>query len=226
MLLEHKEESLLHQRAFSLTILGYHPPHRNQIQSELKRLYDLHFGRMKQSLVNVSALALTTDFWSDRKNNCFMCLTGHWIDKEMNMQSSILHFQTYDDRHLASKIGAEVKVRLRDLGIEEKISSITTDGGSNVRAAVETVCKFNRLWCVAHRFHLVICNGLYLWKKFRKNDDDHGMDADVLERGSVIHSNAPNFSNDQSMETSDQHESKHSNSSRSLSENFVCSYRR
>lgn len=209
-----------------MTFSGYRPPYRNQIQSELKRLYDLHFRRMKQSLVNVSSLALTTDFWSDRKNNCFMCLTGHWIDHEMAMQSSILHFQTYDDRHLASKIGAEVKVRLRELDIEEKISSITTDGGSNVRSAMENVCKFSRLWCVAHRFHLVICNGLYLWKKFRKNDADLEMDADVSDRGSVLHSNGSNFSNDQSVKATDQPESKHSKSSAPLSKNVICSYRR
>jgi hypothetical protein len=27
------------------------------------------------------------------------------------------------------------------------------------------------LWCFAHRIHLVICNGLGLWKKFRKTSD-------------------------------------------------------
>lgn len=155
-------------------------------------MHDVQLEQLKETLTDVTSLALTTDFWSDRKNNSFMCLTGHWIDNDINFQSSIIDFQSYNDRHVAVKIGAEIKTRLHHLNIENKISSITTDGGSNVRSAVENVCKINRIWCVAHRLHLVICNGLLLWKKSKKNKTDHDVDKDDLDQEISIRSNGRN----------------------------------
>ena len=92
-------------------------------------------SQLKQTLLGVSSMALTTDLWADRKNRSYFCLTGHFLDNDMKMHSSIFHFQTFDDRHLAAKISAEIKSRLHELGIGNKITSITSDGGSNIRAA-------------------------------------------------------------------------------------------
>ena len=171
-------------------------------------MYDVQLELLKQSLSNINSLALTTDFWTDRKNNSFMCLTGHWIDSNMNFQSSIIHFQLFCDRHVASNIAAEVKGRLHHLNIEDKISSITTDGGSNIRSAVQNIWKINRIWCVAHRLHLVICNGLCFWKKFKNNQIDHDTGKDDLNRDSLIQSSTKSRSNLPSMDIVDQFHGK------------------
>ena len=70
------------------------------------------------------------------------------------------------------------------MGIGSKVSSIASNGGSNIRAACTTHLKISRLWCVAHRLHLTICNGLALWKKFLKKETDT-TDHDGVSEGEV-----------------------------------------
>ena len=45
----------------SLLYSGYRPPHRNQTQRELKRLYAAHTRQLKRTLIVPPLLALTTD---------------------------------------------------------------------------------------------------------------------------------------------------------------------
>ncbi|CAM2730575.1 unnamed protein product, partial [Rotaria socialis] len=107
--------------------LGYVPPHRNQVQRHLKWLYSVHKSRLLDTLKSVKSISLTADFWSDRHQNSFFCITGHYMDDELTSKSTVLHFQSYDQRHLASNIAAEVHNRLHDLGIEDKVTSVTAD---------------------------------------------------------------------------------------------------
>ncbi|CAF1619877.1 unnamed protein product, partial [Didymodactylos carnosus] len=183
---------------------GYRPPHRNQIQRELKRLHSVYMSQLKQKLIDVRSMALTTDLWSDRKNRSYLCLTGHSLDNDMTMQSTIIHFQTFDDRHLAANIGAEVKSRLRELDVEHKTTTITSDGGSNIRAACATHLKISRVWCVAHRFHLTVCNGLGLWKKFLKKETDNSDQYGVIDSQISVDSSDSQDPDEEIMETSDE----------------------
>ena len=91
---------------------------------------------------------------------------------------------------------------------ENKIFSITTDGGSNVRSAVENVYKMSRIWCGAHRFHLVICNGLFLWKKLKKNKTYINVNNGDVEGDSFIQTHEQIVSSHPSMEVGNQAESK------------------
>ena len=88
----------------------------------------MNMSQLKQKLIDVRSMAMTTDLWSDRKNRSYLCLAGHSPDNDMTMQSTIKHFQTFDDRHLPANIRAEVKSRLRELDIEHKTITITGDG--------------------------------------------------------------------------------------------------
>ncbi|CAF1587487.1 unnamed protein product, partial [Didymodactylos carnosus] len=179
----------------------YHPPHRNQVQRELKRLHGVHMSRLKQTLKNVTNVALTSDFWSDRRNNSYLCLTGHYMDTDVSMKSTVLHFQSYSQRHFAQNIAAEVNTRLRELGIDKKITSVTCDGAQNMQNAFDTIDQIDRLWCVAHRLHLTICNGLGLWKKFKKQHGESDKmdiaDNDLLDIQTPFdESQSQNTSND------------------------------
>ena len=57
--------------------LGYTPPHRNQVSSQLKRLYNYHFQILKNELKEVDYIGLTIDFWTSRLCMAYMCITGH-----------------------------------------------------------------------------------------------------------------------------------------------------
>lgn len=148
------------------------PPHRNQVQRELKRLHAVHLSRLREKLKTVNTMALTADFWSDRHKNSFFSITGHYLDNDMNPKFTILHFQSYDKRHSALDIATEVHNRLRHMSIDQKVTSVTCDGAKNMQNAFHMFDKVDRFWCVAHRLHLTLCNGLALWKKFNKDREE------------------------------------------------------
>jgi nitrogen-specific signal transduction histidine kinase len=51
------------------------------------------------------------------------------------------------------------------LNILEKVISVTCDGAKNrVNAFDSFDPSIQRLWCVAHKIHLVVCNGLEMLK--------------------------------------------------------------
>jgi hypothetical protein len=122
--------------------LDYRPPHRNQVQRLLKRLHTLHTSRLIKFLRSIDFLGVTIDFWSDRKQTSYLCLTGHHVDDEFTFKSMILYFGAYHHRHFATNIADEVEQRLRDLNILEKVISVTRDGAKNMVNAFDS---FRRL---------------------------------------------------------------------------------
>ena len=166
------EQCKIQRNFLILLVPGYTPPHRNQVQRKLKRLHAVHLSRLRGKLQTVKTMALTSDFWSDRHKNSFLTITGHYLDSDMNPKSTILHFQSYDKRHVALDIATEVRNRLRDLGIDQKVTSVTCDGAKNMQNAFDMFDKVDRFWCAAHRLHLTLCNGLALWKKFKKDREE------------------------------------------------------
>ena len=160
---------IIHQ--FLFFHVGYTPPHRNQVQRNLKRLYAVQVSHLRKTLKNVKHIALTADFWTDRHQNSFLCITGHHVDNDFNSKSTILHFQSYNQRHTAANISGEVYNCLQEFGIEDKVTSVTCDGASNNKA-FNVFINVDRFWCIAHRLHLTICNGFLLWQKFQKSEDE------------------------------------------------------
>ena len=78
---------------------------------------------------------MIVDFWSDRKKTSFLYLTGHSVDCGFSLSSIILHFGPYHKRHFAENISNEIEQCLRHLNINEKITTITRDGESNMQSA-------------------------------------------------------------------------------------------
>lgn len=101
-----------------------------------------------------------------------------------------------------------MKSRFIELNIENKIVFITSDGASNIQAAFDVFYEVNRIWCVAHRIHLVICNGLGLWKKFRKNDANENGGDDLIEQQPSFDSFNDQDTDDHSMEVTEESDGK------------------
>ena len=118
---------------------GYTPPFRHTVQ---RRLHALH-ASCKQSLIKelaaVGSLAVTYDFWSDKRLNSYICLTGHYITARFEFVSKIISFAWFDHRHYASHISNTVREKLKELHVYEKTTTITTDGASNMTKMFESL---------------------------------------------------------------------------------------
>ncbi|CAF4339092.1 unnamed protein product, partial [Rotaria sordida] len=65
------------------------------------------------NLSKFTYVAITTVFWSDKKQNSCLVLTGHY-------------------RHYSSIIGRVIEKQLTELQIFDKVTTITCDGAPNI----------------------------------------------------------------------------------------------
>ena len=146
------------------------PPHRNVITKHLKRLYNQHTDQMKIDFQQSKYLSLTCDFWSDRKQNSFLVITGHTIDEKFDQFSKILKFMSFEDRHYSPIIAQEIEKQLTSMNLFSKLVTITCDGAPNMRDMFTYFSRTNiqYIWCIAHKLHLIVCNSLNLWVIMRK----------------------------------------------------------
>lgn len=115
-------------------------------------------------LAEANFVAITTDFWCDRSSRSFLCMTAHWYRDEMMIKSKVLLFKPFYDRHTSQNIASELEHELQRFKIYDKITTITCDGASNMKAWFRSIDKrTKRLQCLAHKLHLIVCNALGLW---------------------------------------------------------------
>ena len=150
--------------------LGYKPPTRNFVVRKLKRLHQQHTTRTTTEFEEADFLSVTCDFWTNWQQKSFLVITGHFVDKNFNEHSKVLKFITFEGRHFSKLIAQAIENELISLGLYNKLVTITCDGASNMRSMFN---YFNRpnityIYCIAHKFHLVICNSLNLWVKEKK----------------------------------------------------------
>ena len=129
----------------------------------MKRLNVKCFNTLIDELRAVESLAVTCDFWSDKRMKSYLCLTGHYLIGN-RLKSTTLAFNVFDERHTSENIAQAIEFELKRLKAYDKASTITCDGASNMKKAFDYL-QLRRIQCIAHKLHLVICNGLCLWAK-------------------------------------------------------------
>ncbi|CAF4166579.1 unnamed protein product, partial [Rotaria sordida] len=157
-------------KVFNHLVQGYVPPHFNTIRRHLKELQSKYKLLLIKEFSNIHSLSITCDLWSDKRLHSYMCLTGHYISSSNQFISKILSFTSFHHRHFSSNISMIIKKELKELNIFEKTRSITTDGAANMLKAADMLGgDIKQIYCVAHRLHLVVCNGLGLWIRAKQD---------------------------------------------------------
>ncbi|CAF3145018.1 unnamed protein product [Rotaria sp. Silwood2] len=166
---------------------NYKPPHRNMVVKQLKRLHQHHYNLTKIEFEEAKYLSITCDFWKDRKNNSFLVITGHHVDKKFDPHSKMLQFMQFEDRHYSLTIANEIENQLINLNLYDKLVTITCDGAPNMREMFNYFSRQNikYIHCTAHKLHLIICNSLNLWvttkKKGNTTENEEVIEASIIE---------------------------------------------
>ena len=157
------------QKFLQIATPGYFGPSSRTVQRRLCQLYLKKKAEFKEKLSSVQYASLTADLWRSKKNRHYLCITVHFIDDLHVSKSHVLSFRKFHGRHTGQKIYSYLLKVIDEFGLKEKISSITTDNGSNIRLATTKKSIFGRrFYCVAHALNRTIHVGLRLWAKTRK----------------------------------------------------------
>ena len=121
--------------------------------------------------------------------NSFLVLTGHYLSVTFGLNDVILDFVHLEQRHLAENIASTIDSKLQKFGISNAASSVTSDGVSNMKKAFDEFTNIDRIWCLAHRLHLIVTNALCFWLKLpavglEEEIIDKESDSDVVDHES------------------------------------------
>ena len=150
----------------SLALPGFSPPHRTTIRRRLAVLYAKYRQSLREVLPTIRWIALTTDIWKSPRRVHYICITGHVFTDDFETVPVVLGFRRLIGQHLAKNISSYIEYELNQLNIDSAcLSAITTDNGADVKAATSTSKFGQRISCFAHNMHLLVSNGLCLWRK-------------------------------------------------------------
>lgn len=122
----------------------------------LPQLYNATRQKITRELKDIDFYAATTDLWSSRTMQPYMCLTVHYIDENWNLRNVCLQTAYFPEDHTGEMIGQELKDALSSWELsEERLTCMTTDSGTNVIKALKDN-KWPNLKCFGHRLHNAI----------------------------------------------------------------------
>ncbi|KAM0861317.1 hypothetical protein ACQ4PT_045962 [Festuca glaucescens] len=160
----------------------YQSMERKAIRAECMRVYKKEKETLKVALQDVDYISLTIDLWTSNQTISYMCVVGHYIDEEWNMQTRVLAFMELDPPHSGHMIADAIWDCVTEWKIENKVISITLDNASNNDVAVKDLkekfifwrCKqfeetYFHVRCCAHIVNLVVQDGTACMTNLIKN---------------------------------------------------------
>ena len=85
---------------------------------------------------------LTFDIWTSLMHRGFLCITAHYIDSEWMLIKIITSFKTINTSHSGKNITTLINDEIIDLGIRDKIFTVTLDNAYNNDAAIQRSKRF------------------------------------------------------------------------------------
>lgn len=129
---------------------------------KIPQMYEIVRNCLKEKLKQVSYISLTTDCWTSVNGYPFIGLTAHTINNDWKIESFCLACTALNVDHNSVNIKNKIKQILIDWEIDEsKIAGITTDCGSNILKAVESL-SFNHIPCFGHVLNTCVNNAFAL----------------------------------------------------------------
>ena len=97
---------------------------RNTVKSDIIKMHVREKARLKLSLETTPGkICLTSDLWTSATTDGYICLTGHFIDKDWVLQKRILNFCHMPPPHIGVALAEKMYSLLCKWGIEKKLFS-------------------------------------------------------------------------------------------------------
>ena len=119
---------------------------------------------------------MTTDMWTSKGKAGYIGITAHWLDEDNKPYDILLGIEHAPYPHTAKVISNYLEKYIEDFRIENKLTCIVTDNGSNMKAAINILSSkyknVKRLPCVAHTLQLTVNKAIksinYQVRRYRK----------------------------------------------------------
>ncbi|XP_074550123.1 E3 SUMO-protein ligase ZBED1-like [Halichoeres trimaculatus] len=132
------------------------PSRKHFTRVEVPRLYAERRTEVAREINRVAHYSLTTDLWTSRQTEPYMCITIHFIDNDWTLCSRCLQTAYFPQDHTGAMIAQGLTDALESWGLEEnQLVCVTTDNATNNISALEQL-EWERLQCFGHRLQRAI----------------------------------------------------------------------
>ena len=145
---------------------------RNTLKDRMMRQYYEARGELFTLLDKFDGhVCLTSDTWSSRQGEAYLCITAHWIDSQFFLQKRIIAFDVMDEKHTGYNIYTRILATCKEFSIHKKLFTISFDNATANTKAIETLKKdgevplmlngvFLHVRCCAHIVNLSAQDGI------------------------------------------------------------------
>ena len=136
-------------------------PSQETIRIMICEAYNNTLPQLKTLIKNeATSISLTLDLWTSRSKHGYLGVTCSFIDSKWKLKELTLTIEYIQYPHTAIHIQEALELILNEWNIRNKVFTITTDNGANVKKAINNMEDIKWLGCVAHTLHLIIGKGL------------------------------------------------------------------
>lgn len=115
--------------------------------------------KSKKTLSEVEYVSVTTDIWTSDSNKSYISVTCHFVNKNL-LISQVLSTDEIVGPHTAENIGNILNKVFGDWEINDKVVTVVSDNGSNIKCAINEFLKKHHHPCVAHTLNLCVNDSL------------------------------------------------------------------
>ncbi|KAL0219557.1 hypothetical protein P9112_005210 [Eukaryota sp. TZLM1-RC] len=119
-------------------------PCRNTVKNRILKRYTRGRDQIMSLLKHPNAVNITLDLWSSRQRVPYLGITCHFVE-EFKFHSIVLSVDIFPHPHNGEQVNQMVTKILHEIGIGNKVLSITTDNAANL-AKASTASKFESMY--------------------------------------------------------------------------------
>ena len=84
-------------------------------------------------------ISITTDGWTSKPGTNFLGVTGHWVDKNWELQSILLDFADPPAEHTGVNLKSSLVDVLHEYDITHRVLGVTVDGAANMLTMMDAL---------------------------------------------------------------------------------------
>ncbi|XP_022160721.1 zinc finger BED domain-containing protein 1-like isoform X3 [Myzus persicae] len=140
---------------------NYEIPSRFTIKRKIQGLYETEKHKVATEIQNIDSIALTTDCWTSKAMESYICVTAHGITKNWKIVNYIITTELMDERHTSINLKDKLVDIMKEWEIDTKTICIVHDNAVNIKNAVTAMApNIKSRTCFAHSLQLCVNKGL------------------------------------------------------------------
>ncbi|KAL4091922.1 hypothetical protein QTP88_026529 [Uroleucon formosanum] len=141
---------------------SYNVPCRKTITTLKQGQYNEKVDYIKEKLMNINSVSLSTDFWTSRNVDSYITVTGHFINNFWQLEFFNICTKEITHSHMSENLFETIQSVITEWKLDNKVQCIRHDNVANITIEVKMMSLVGIISnpCAAHSLQLCIKKAL------------------------------------------------------------------